>query len=272
MDTKHIHCMLEDMAEYGKCMIESATGSGSVNLEDAKKIVEMVGELAEAEYHALIAKEMRKSNEEDEAEEKYIRKMLKDEHKDEYKRYMDEYGEDGERRFYDNYRYKSSGRFAPKGRGSYMPRRGYDEPPYYHMNPDDYKSHDAEWYRDMDRASRNVMYYTPMGGDTGTNTHVATSTGNNGNVRGYSDGYADGMKDGRKSGESRYDRARRGYEEKKEMHKSNTPEDKQAKMRELEKYTKELAEDVTEMISDATPEERNLLRQKMQMMIQKIPQ
>ena len=80
------------------------------------------------------------------------------------------------------------------------------------------------------------------------------------------------MKDGRKSGESRYDRAKRGYDEKKEMHKGNTPEDKQAKMRELEKYTKELAEDVTEMISDATPEERTLLRQKMQMMIQKIPQ
>ena len=153
-----------------------------------------------------------------------------------------------------------------------MPRRGYKEPPYYHMNPDDYKAHDAEWYRDMDRASRNVMYYTPMGGDTGTNIHATTATGNDGNVRGYSDGYADGMKDGRKSVESRYDRARRGYEEKKEMHKGNTPEDKQAKMRELEKYAKELAEDVTEMISDATPEERNLLRQKMQMMIQKIPQ
>lgn len=267
MDTKHIHCMLEKMAEYGKCMIEEGAGSGNVNLEDAKKIVEMVGELAEAEYHALVAKEMRKSNEEDEAEEKYIRKMLKDEHKDEYKRYMDEYGEDGERRFYDNYRYKSSGRFAPKGRGSYMPRRGYEEPPYYHMTPDMMREHDPEYWRDMDRRA-GKMYYT----DANVTENTPTTTGNSGNVRGYSDGYADGMKDGRKSGESRYDRARRGYEEKKEMHKGNTPEDKQAKMRELEKYAKELAEDVTEIISDATPEERNLLRQKMQMMIQKIPQ
>lgn len=266
MDTKHIHCMLEKMAEYGKCMIEEGAGSGSVNLEDAKKIVEMVGELAEAEYHALIAKEMRKSNEEDEAEEKYIRKMLKDEHKDEYKRYMDEYGEDGERRFYDNYRYKTTGRYAPKGKGSYVGRRGYEEPPYYHMMPEDYKEHDPEYWRDMDRRT-GKMYYTDanMAGNAPT-----TSTGNSGNVRGYSDGYADGMKDGRKSGESRYDRARRGYEEKKEMHKGNTPEDKQAKMRELEKYTKELAEDVTEMISDATPEERALLKQKMQVLIQKI--
>lgn len=266
MDVKHIHCMLEDMAEYGKEMISCATGSGNVNLDDAGKIIDIVKDLACAEKDALIAKEMRKAHEEEEEEEKYMLRMLKDEHKDEYKRYMDEYGEDGERRFYDNYRYKSSGRFAPKGRGSYMPRRGYGEPPYYHMTPDMMREHDPEYWRDMDRRA-GKMYYTDanMIGNAPT-----TTTGNDGNVRGYSDGYADGMKDGRKSGESRYDRARRGYEEKKEMHKGNTPEDKQAKMRELEKYTKELAEDVTEMISDATPEERALLKQKMQVLIQKI--
>lgn len=271
MHIKNIHCMVEKLAECAKCEVEK--GIEQLNTEEMGEVTDMIKDLCEAEYYARIAKSMEKSEEEDEAEEKYIRKKMREEHEDEYKRMREEYGEEeADRRFYDNYRYKSSGRFAPKGRGSYMPRRGYDEPPYYHMNPDDYKAHDAEWYRDMDRASRNVMYYTSMGGDTGTNTHAPTSTGNSGNVRGYSDGYADGMKDGRKSGESRYDRARRGYEEKKEMHKGNTPEDKQAKMRELEKYTKELAEDVTEMISDATPEERNLLRQKMQMMIQKIPQ
>lgn len=266
MDTKHIHCMLEDMAEYGKEMISCAVGSGNVNLDDAGKIIDIVKDLADAEYHALIAKEMRKANEEEEEEEKYLKMKMKEEHADEYKRYMDEYGEDGERRFYDNYRYKSSGRFAPKGRGSYMPRRGYDEPPYYHMTPDMMREHDPEYWRDMDRRT-GKMYYTDanMAGNVPT-----TTTGNDGNVRGYSDGYADGMKDGRKSGESRYDRARRGYEEKKEMHKGNTPEDKQAKMHELEKYTKELAEDVTEMISDATPEERALLKQKMQVLIQKI--
>lgn len=268
MDTKHIHCMLEDMAEYGKEMISCAVGSGNVNLDDAGKIIDIVKDLACAEKDALIAKEMRKAHEEEETEEKYMKIKMKEEHADEYKRYMDKYGEDGERRFYDNYRYKSSGRFAPKGSGSYMPRRGYDEPPYYHMTSDMMREHDPEYWRDMDRRT-GKMYYTDA---NMTGNAPTTTTGNDGNVRGYSDGYADGMKDGRKSGESRYDRARRGYEEKKEMHKGNTPEDKQAKMRELEKYTKELAEDVTEMISDATPEERNLLRQKMQMMIQKIPQ
>lgn len=256
MDTKHIHCMLEKMAEYGKCMIEEGAGSGNVNLEDAKKIVEMVGELAEAEYHALIAKEMRKADEEDEAEEKYIRKMLKEENKDEYKRMREEYGEDeGERRFYDNYRYKSSGRFAPKGKGSYMPRggrRGYEEPPYYHMNPEMYKEHNPEWYRDMDRAS-GKMYYTPtsgvnnggqfgnsmsggnMGGNAGDSTRGYSDGFDDGQRRGYSEGYEQGNRDGRSQvGNSRYDKARRGYEESKEKHKGNTPQDNSENMKNLE--------------------------------------
>lgn len=287
MDTKHIHCMLEKMAEYGKCMVEEGAGAGNVNLEDAKKVIEMVGELAEAEYHALIAKEMRKSAEEDEAEEKYIRKMLKEENKDEYKRMREEYGEDeGERRFYDNYRYKSSGRFAPKGRGSYMPRggrRGYEEPPYYHMSPDyrmdleDYKGKTAEELRDMDRQSRGVMYFSsPMSdGNMSRNVSDAKTSVSGGNVRGYSDGYADGYSEGErmgktKGGTSRYDRAKRGYEETKEMHKGNTPQEKQEKMKSLENYMKELSEDITEMIEGASNEEKTMLRSKVQTLAQKI--
>lgn len=272
MDTKHIHCMLEKMAEYGKRMVEEGAGSGNVNLEDAKKIVEMVGELAEAEYHALIAKEMRKANEEDEAEEKYIRKMLKEENKDEYKRMREEYGEDeGERRFYDNYRYKSSGRFAPKGSGSYMPRssgrrgrRGYEEPMYF-LPPEVYMNYSPEELRDMDR-DMGRMYYG--GGSSGGNSgNTSGRSGNSGmsggnmggnsggssrgysegysdgqshgyeegNRRGYSEGYEQGNRDGRsQGGNSRYDRAKRGYEESKEKHKGNTPQDNSENMKNLE--------------------------------------
>lgn len=286
MDTKHIHCMLEKMAEYGKCMIEEGAGAGNVNLEDAKKVVEMVGELAEAEYHALIAKEMRKSAEEDEAEEKYIRKMLKEENKDEYKRMREEYGEDeGERRFYDNYRYKSSGRFAPKGRGSYMPRggrRGYEEPPYYHMTPEMMREHDPEYWRDVDRLEGR-MYYSGGGsnGNTGGQSGNSGMSGNNmggnsgGSTRGYSDGYSDGMRDGRNSQsrdrrEGRSGQMRRGYMETKEKHSDNTPESKQAKMKELEKYMKSLSEDLTEAIDGASNEEKTMLKSKLQTLVQKI--
>lgn len=271
MDTKHIHCMLEKMAEYGKCVIEKGAGAGNVNLEDAKKVVEMVGELAEAEYHALIAKEMRKEHEDEEAEEKYMLKMLKEEHG------MSE--EDG-KRFYDAWRYKN-GRFAPKGRGT---RRGYEEPPYYHMIPDyrmdlaDYKGKTAEEMRDMDRHTKGVMYYTePVRTDGMKHDGIAKSDDrysdgyDEGARRGYEDGYRDGERKGKmKSGGSRYEMAKRGYVETKEMYKGNTPQEKQEKMKSLENYMKELAEDVTDMISDATPEERNLLKQKMQVMIQKI--
>ena len=139
-----------------------------------------------------------------------------------------------ERRYYDNYRYKTSGRFAPKGRGSYMPRRGYEEPPYYHMNPDMYREHTPEYYRDMDRENGRLYFSEPI------------------------------------TMESRYDKAKRGYEESKMTHKENTPESKQAKMKDLEMYLKELSEDVTQLLADATPEERSMVKNKMQVLTQKI--
>ncbi len=139
-----------------------------------------------------------------------------------------------ERRYYDNYRYKTSGRFAPKGKGSYMPRRGYEEPPYYHMNPDMYREHTPEYYRDVDRAQGKMYYTEPI------------------------------------TMESRYDRARRGYEETKAMHKDNSSESKQMKMKSLEDYMKSLAEDVTEMVNDMSQEEKSLMKQKMSVLMQKI--
>lgn len=285
MDTKHIHCMLEKIAEYGKQMMEEAVGAGNVNLDDAGKIVDMVKDLACAEKDALIAKEMRKAHEDEEAEEKYMMKMLKEENKDEYKRMREEYGEDeGERRFYDNYRYKSSGRFAPRGKGTYMPRRGYEEPPYYHMTPDDYREHSPEWYRDMDRHTKGVMYFSsPMGGNmSGGNT--SGNSGNSGNTsdgstrsytEGYNDGsrrgYEEGMRDGRsQGGNSRYERAKRGYEETKEKHKGNTPEDKQLTMREAEKVLNVVFDEIDEMLQDATPEMKNMVKTKTMTRMQKI--
>ena len=144
-----------------------------------------------------------------------------------------------ERRYYDNYRYKTSGRFAPKGKGSYMPRRGYEEPPYYHMNPDMYREYTPEYYRDVDMENGR-LYYT----ETGNMNNVS-----NQNMRDYREG---------RSGMSR-----RGYMESKEQHKSNSQEDKQKKMLELEKYVDDLSNDVKEMIMDSTPEEKSMLKQKL---------
>lgn len=163
-----------------------------------------------------------------------IVEAMKEAENEDNMRAIEMYEDYPERRYYDNYRYKTSGRFAPKGKGSYMPRRGYDEPPYYHMNPDMYREHTPEYYRDMDRMDGKMYYTEPI------------------------------------TMESRYDKAKRGYEESKMTHKENTPESKQAKMKDLEMYLKELSEDVTQLLADATPEERSMVKNKMQVLTQKI--
>lgn len=153
-----------------------------------------------------------------------------------------EYGEDydyrgafdeHERRGYTSQpRSKTSGRFMRRGDGrrSYMPMMR------------DYDWDNMQMDRDMDREHGKMYYTEPM---TMRNDNQAHS-------------------------ESRYDRARRGYEESKAMHKGNTAEDKQHKMKELENYMKELSTDVTDMISEMSPEEKSLMKQKMQVLMQKI--
>ena len=163
-----------------------------------------------------------------------IVEAMKEAENEDNMRAIEMYEDYPERRYYDNYRYKTSGRFAPNGKGSYMPRRGYEEPPYYHMNPDMYRDHTPEYYRDMDRKDGKMYYTEPI------------------------------------TMESRYDKAKRGYEESKMTHKENTPESKQAKMKDLEMYLKELLEDVTQLLADATPEERSMVKNKMQVLTQKI--
>lgn len=211
MHIERMHKMIECLTEKALCELEK--GTENVDTCEMGQVVDMIKDLNEAEYKAVIVKAMKKADEEKEEYDKMLLRELKE-----------EYGEDDGRRFYDHYRY-SDGRFAPKGHGSY--RRGYEEPPYYHMTP--------EMYRDMDRDTHSRMYYT----ETGMN-------------------------------ESGYDRAKRTYTETKEMHRGNTPEDKKAKMQELERYAKSLTEDVVEMLSDMSDEEKNLLRTKMQILMQKI--
>ena len=70
--------------------------------------------------------------------------------------------------------------------------------------------------------------------------------------------------------ENRYDMAKRNYTESKELHRGNTAEDKEHKMKELEKYMREIGSDIAEVISDASSEEKALLKQKMQVIMQKI--
>ena len=168
---------------------------------------------------------------------KIVEAMKKVEENEDVMEMLERYVDYPERRYYDHYRY-ADGRFAPKGHGTY--RRNYEEPPYYRMTPDMYREHEPRYYRDMDR-SDGRMYYN----DTGDMNRSGNS-------------------------ESSYDRAKRMYTETKNTHKDNSTESKQAKMRELEQYTKELAEDVTQLLTDMTQEEKALLKNRMQVLMQKI--
>ena len=213
MDIKRMHCMIEKLAECAEKQFDN--GIESVDTAEMGQVTDMLKDLAKAMYYRTLTKAM------DDSDPEEIMEMF------------ERYG-DGGRRYYDHYRY-ADGRFAPKGRGTY--RRGYDEPPYYHMTPEMYRS--MENYRDMDRRDGR-MYYSEPSMNSGVHT------------------------------ESRYDMAKRNYTESKELHRGNTPEDKEQKMKELEKYLREIGSDIAELISDASTEEKNLLKNRMQVIMQKI--
>lgn len=104
------------------------------------------------------------------------------------------------------------------------------------MTPEMYRDHDAEWYRDLDRKSKNVMYYTEP-------------TANN---------------------ESRYDRAKRMYTETKDMHKAGTAEDKTITLKEGEKFLNVFFDELNEILKDASPEMRSMVKSKGMAQMQKI--
>lgn len=234
--------MHKQAIEMAKHAMEDACAKGydcmtSQDWDDLKDCVETAEKAIKADYYYMIVCAMKEEEEYEKQEEKWLLKELKEKHG---------MSEEDSRRFYDAWRYKS-GRFAPKGRGT---RRGYEEPPYYHMNPDyrmdlaDYKGKTAEELRDLDRSRGKLYFSEPMGDIT------------RGGIRDAREG---------KSGEKR-----RGYMETKEMHKDNSPESKQRRMKDLETYAKELTEDIVEMVGDATPEEHALMKQKLQVLLQKL--
>ena len=211
MDIMRMHDMIEKLSECAKCEIDK--GIENIDPCEMGQVTDMMKDLAEAMYYRTLMKAMEESS--------------ADETMEMFERFGDS------RRFYDNYRY-ANGRFAPKGRGT---RRGYDEPPYFHMTPEMYRG--MEHDRDIDR-NYGRMYYTEP-----------TESGMN-------------------MTESGYDKAKRHYTETKEMHKANTAEDKEHKMKSLENYMKELSGDITELLTDMTAEERTMLKSKLSTLVSKM--
>jgi hypothetical protein len=156
-----------------------------------------------------------------------------------------------------------------------------EQPKYYYnynyMPPTEY--YDT---REMER-NNGRMYYNSGGNSGGSNSGNSSSQG--GGSRNYSESNDNRGNDARGGGtrgfvESEYPQiklnmrdvregkspvSRRSYMESKEMHR-----DKSVKLKELETYMQELGHDITEMIQDASPEEKQLLQKKIAALATKI--
>lgn len=109
-----------------------------------------------------------------------------------------------------------------------------------------------EYDRDIDK-EYGKMYYTPSPSGN------INSRNGNGNTTHY---YTEMVRDGR---EGKSPIQRKMYMEAKEKH-----QDKATQLKELEKYMNELADDMTEMIADASPEERQFFERKLSQLATKI--
>lgn len=212
MDVERIYNMLEKLSECAETEVNK--GIECLDACEFGQVTDMIKDLSEALYYRTLVINMDRSS------------------TDEVMEMFDRYGD---RRYYDDYQYKTSGRYASKGHGS---RRSYNEP-YYHMIPEDIEEwgdmSQHEHLRDLDRA-KGRMYYTET----------------------------DKMSDSaiRDSREGRAGMMRKGYVETKEMHRGTAQQDKEANMHSLEEYLKELSEDLTGLLADMTPEERQLAKTK----------
>ena len=112
---------------------------------------------------------------------------------------------------------------------------------------------EMHYYTDVDREYGRMYYDDKPGAGTGyTGTRMM-----------YTEQIPKTMM--RDSREGRSGMSRRMYMESKEMHK-----DSATQMHELDNYIKELGSDITEMIKDSTPEEKQVLQQKIANLAAKI--
>lgn len=225
---------------------ELSKGIENVDAKELGEVVDMIKDLYEAKekivkacYYKGILEAMEEHDFEDEEE-------------------IEEEG----RRGYRGQPRSKSGRFMSRGDGRRSnrvrsSRRGYDDMMMY----DDMDYDEMERMRDMDRMSYGRMGYSgsSMGGSSSRSMSggsMGSQGGSNSGSRGYS--------------ESRYDRARRGYEETKAMHNSGSAEDKQLTMREAEKMATVIFDELEESLSDAPKEVKDMIKNKGMAKLQKL--
>ena len=294
-ELKTVKSLCETMEHAIKSEIDK--GIERINTHELYEAVDVLKDLSEVKkniiegcYKMQIIEAMEEADEEKEKEEEYMLQRMKE-----------EYGEDEGQRYYNAYRY-ANGRYAPKGRGS---RRGYVRPMYDEMmypyeyyrdmdRPDGRMYYNGSGSSGANTGGSSSMNSSGQSGNSSGNSNMSRgySEGyNDGSSRGYEDGsrqgydegnrrgYEDGYNRGRSEGQRNTQRdmregmsgqSRRGYMETKEAHPENTPEAKQKRMQKVDEYMNTLTNDVMEMIAGATPEEKNVFKNRMQTLQQKI--
>lgn len=202
---------------------------------DAKELgeaIDMIKDLEEAIYYATITKAM---NEKEKSEEKHETMY--------YPMYYPApmyYPEGGSTSSSSN-----TGSNSNTGGRAYFPEKGETGHYMIYFDP----------YRDMDR-EYGKMYYSGNGRDSSSYPNGGRDNGERENPR------ATSMRDVR---EGRSPMSRKTYMEAKELHHG-----KEAQMKELDNYMQELTSDITEMIKDSSPEEKQLMQKKIATLAEKV--
>lgn len=234
---------LEDAAKH-----ELSKGVENVDAKELGEVVDMIKDLYEAKEKIVKA-----------CYYKGILEAMEEHDFDDEEDIMDEgrRGYRGQPRSQSGrYMSRGDGRRSNRGRGS---RRGYESSM---MEYGDMDYEDMQYMRDMDRPYGRMGY--SGSGSSGGSSMGGSTSGQSGNSSMNSGqmGYSDGGRDRR---EGRSGQSRRGYMEAKEQGK-----DKTEKMKSLEDYMKSMAEDLTEAIENASPEERSMVKNKLSVLTQKM--
>lgn len=232
---------MEKLKQMKECLVGMVEGQiyGNIDKVDAQELgaaVDMIKDLSEALYYCSITEAMEEEGEEKKEKGKhgamyYSRPMYHMPYPIEM--YDPRYRE--KNNYIPMYAQGNSGSSSSGSNGSMGGTRGYHDG----MIP--------RYDNDMMYNSNYTMY--EQGGNQG---------GGRGGNRNYQDMMMRDPKEGR-SGERR-----KMYMEGKGM------KDKTHQMRELETYMQELSQDITEMIQDASPEEKQMLQQKISTLATKI--
>ncbi len=215
------------------CAQTQMANLGQVDAHELGEVVDMIKDLDEAMYYCSVVKAM----EECEEEKKYAQYQQP----------------------YETSHYYYSTPYYPM-----IP------PMYYEENPREREYRSGRMYYSggsSSGSSSSGSSGSSSGGSSGSSSGSGGSGSRGGNPtrggggRGYHEGYPmmyEYPQEIRDYREGRSPMSRRGYMESKEKHQA-----KNVQMQELEKYLNELSQDITEMISEASPEEKTMLQQKL---------